>query len=79
MDVERRQRVLTDDDIKALAEAIKPDTHCQFKPDEVSTIRDVLKRMDEAKSVIWKGFLYVIFVALVAIGLLSYSHKLKLP
>lgn len=74
---ERRERTLTDKDLELLAEAMKG-SHCQFTPAEVSTIREMLDRIAETKSVLWKGFLSVLFLIAVAVAILSVSHNLKI-
>lgn len=75
---ERRKRTLTDEDISAIAEAFHERHQCQFTASEVATIREMLDRIGEAKSAIWKGFLLLMFGVLCAVAVLSYSHKIKL-
>lgn len=75
--IERRERTLTDKDLEMLADAMK-NNHCQFTPAEVSTIREMLDRIAETKSVIWKGFLSILFLAIVIAAIMACSHNLKI-
>lgn len=74
---ERRERTLTDKDLELLSEAIQGN-HCQFTPAEVSTIREMLDRIAETKSVLWKGFLSVLFLAAVIVAVLATTHNIKI-
>lgn len=77
MQTERRERTLTDKDLELLAESMRGN-HCQFTPAEVSTIREMLDRISETKSVLWKGFLKLVFLVIVVVAALSISHKLPI-
>lgn len=74
---ERRERTLTDKDLDLLSERMQSN-HCQFTPAEVSTIREMLDRIAETKSVVWKGFLSILFVVCVIAAIMACSHNLKI-
>lgn len=75
---ERRKRILTDEDIDLLAEKLREQHSCQFNPSEVATIREMLDRISEAKSAMWKGFLLLMFGVVCAVAIISYQHKIPL-
>lgn len=66
---EKRKRVLTDGDIKALADELKGHTNCNMglTPDEVSTLKRILSAFDSAAGIVGKVILTALVVALIGI------------
>ena len=62
------ERTLTDADITALAEALKPHANCNMglTPDEVSTLKKFLGAFDKAAGIVGKTVLTAIVVSILA-------------
>ena len=66
---QRRRRVLTDEDVAAIAEALKEHSGClmDFTPEEVSTLKRILRAFDRAASIVGSVVLTAIVLTLIAI------------
>jgi hypothetical protein len=64
-----RRRSLTDEDVEAIAAALKTHTVCNmnFTPEEVSTVKRILKAFDKASSIVGSVVLTAIVLTLIAI------------
>jgi hypothetical protein len=70
----QRRRSLTDDDVAAIAHALKHEScSCPFTPDEVSGIRSVLELLKETKSSFIKGMVGA--AVIVTLTLLHFGVK----
>lgn len=67
----RRSRNLTDDDIAAMADALKAHTACNMglTPDEVSTLKRFLTAFDKAAGIVGK----MVLTAIVAAGIAMFT------
>lgn len=67
----RRRRNLTDDDIAAMADALKAHTACNMglTPDEVSTLKRFLTAFDKAAGIVGK----MVLTAVVAAGIAMFT------
>lgn len=70
-------RQLHDDDIAAIAEAVKLSHDCQFNDDDRHDIRTLLKIYRESTSAIRRGFIALVLLGTLALFILGASFKFK--
>ena len=70
-------RQLHDDDIAAIAEAVKLSHDCQFNDDDRHDIRTLLKIDRESTSAIRRGFIALVLLGTLALFILGASLKFK--
>lgn len=63
------RRILTDEDVAAIAEALKEHSGClmNFTPEEVSTLKRILRAFDKAASTIGTVILTAIVLTVIAV------------
>jgi hypothetical protein len=74
MEDERRQRVLTDADLEALATYLKYHNECAFRPEEIQFVKDWMDTMKTAKSEVIRWVVRGIFIVVgVTSGIIAAS------
>lgn len=65
---DRRKRVLTEDDVKALVEALREHSACNsFTDDEITIMKRLIKTFDKATGIIGTVILVAIVTAVIAV------------
>jgi hypothetical protein len=71
------KRTLTDEDIKAIADAVQINHDCTFTEDDSHDIRTLLKIYRESTSAIRRGFIALVLLGTLALFILGASFKFK--
>lgn len=71
-------RQLHDDDIAAIAEAVRQNHDCTFNDDDRHDIRTLLKIYRESTSAIRRGFIAMVLFGALVLFIIGASSKLKI-
>ena len=75
---DRRRRVLTDEDITAIADALRQGRcDCSFTDEEVQAIRNLVELIKETRSYILKGVISIFVVGVFTIMVIGFKQWAK--